>query len=684
MFRFLNNLFRDIRTTKRARPARRAPRRAMLQVEGLEERLALSTTTPYFQFLRVPTSVQAGTSFTFEIQERGTVTNNAVFAPTSANLFLGVNGATTPLGTIALIDGIGEATVRVTTPETAYLDAVAGPIRGTTSFVVTPGPLTHFAINAPSQATAGTPFQVTVTAEDACGNTFPSDTQVPTLTASAGASVSGFSWANGVGTATVSKATVGSFTLTAAAGSVTNSANVWVIPAVTTHFNLIAPSSTFSSTTFTLTIEARDASGNLVSYFNQTPTITAGYGFPVSVSSVSWSGGRGLAVVTLDSPGTTTLTARVGSVTGTSQNIVVAPGTTFDWAGYVDNTQIGVNAVGGSWVQPADSGPNNADSLIWVGIGGGPIAQCGTKMYTDHGQVKYVGWYELFGDQAPSNTNPNNNPIGPDFYEQYILSGFTVQPGDKISAEVRLVPTTTRSFLFQMTDQPANGGPLEVFSLEQTMQYVTPTRHNAEWIVENDNAPQTPLANFGQVTITGAWAETDATGSQGPTVGSIYNFAGALALDMVNTAGNAVAVPGPAAAPNTLGFLEPAVGVSSAVFTVNWEPGTLPPSSYIPGPATGGHGVGSAGTALAVNAPTAGASSSSSTATSAPANGAAPAAASGLRPATAGSSNLGSTAVVHALFASDAPDNHLGSTVDVDVLFALDGLGSHHRNELPW
>jgi hypothetical protein len=43
MRRFLNNLFRDFRTTKTARPARRAPRRANLQLEGLEDRMALST-----------------------------------------------------------------------------------------------------------------------------------------------------------------------------------------------------------------------------------------------------------------------------------------------------------------------------------------------------------------------------------------------------------------------------------------------------------------------------------------------------------------------------------------------------------------------------------------------------------------------------------------------------------------
>ncbi len=43
MRRFLNKLLRDFRSTNAARTARRAPRRASLQVEGLEERTVLST-----------------------------------------------------------------------------------------------------------------------------------------------------------------------------------------------------------------------------------------------------------------------------------------------------------------------------------------------------------------------------------------------------------------------------------------------------------------------------------------------------------------------------------------------------------------------------------------------------------------------------------------------------------------
>jgi hypothetical protein len=45
MLRFMSNLIRDFRTVKRARPARRVSHRANLQVEGLEERMVLTSAT---------------------------------------------------------------------------------------------------------------------------------------------------------------------------------------------------------------------------------------------------------------------------------------------------------------------------------------------------------------------------------------------------------------------------------------------------------------------------------------------------------------------------------------------------------------------------------------------------------------------------------------------------------------
>jgi hypothetical protein len=580
----------------------------MLSVEALEDRVVPSTTSivqpPSLQFRDVPASAQAGAKILVGVVESGGTTNNALVssqASITANLFLASNGATLSLGSVSVLDGIGFTTVQLPSyPETAILEAVAGSLRVTTNLNITPGTLTHFVVSAPSQATAGTPFQVTVTAEDALGNTVTSDNQTPTLTASSAApvTVSGFQWANGIGRATVTQNKAGSMTLTAAAGSIKNSTSVSVISAVATHFQVTldggATELTSGVSSF-VDLVALDANGKVVTNFNQTPTITASYGSPVTLGGIFWSNGKGFASVIAAAPGTTTLTFTAGKVTGTSKIITVVPSDSSDWSGYTIRTATSsVTAVGATWVQPADFGPNNADGLIWVGIDGannGTVEQCGTKMTMVNGKAEYSAFYELFGDQTPSSQSPNPNPTGPDFFETFIpATTFRVQPGDTISAAVFLVPTTTNSFMFEMTDKPANGGPLETFSLVQTPQFITAQRSSAEWIVENDNVPNQPLANYGQVTFTGAWAATGPTLSHPGSVGSVSSFLSAQAVEMTVVAKNppvgvnpvhAVSIPSATTTSNTLGFLEPAAGVFSSSFTVSWFPanGVLPPVS---------------------------------------------------------------------------------------------------------
>jgi hypothetical protein len=58
MLRFFNKLFRDFRTTNSSRGKRRAPRRAMLQLEGLEDRLVLSSSALRLSF--APSQKSAG------------------------------------------------------------------------------------------------------------------------------------------------------------------------------------------------------------------------------------------------------------------------------------------------------------------------------------------------------------------------------------------------------------------------------------------------------------------------------------------------------------------------------------------------------------------------------------------------------------------------------------------------
>ena len=235
-----------------------------------------------------------------------------------------------------------------------------------------------------------------------------------------------------------------------------------------------------------------------------------------------------------------------------------------DWSGYDFEPGSGVTAVGGTWVQPAESGPSKARASIWVGIDGaanGTVEQCGTSVKFVNGQPQYYAWYELFGDQKSSSQTPNPNPKGPDFSAQHIPN-FPVNAGDTISAEVTFV--SGRTFLFQMKDTPQNGGPVETFSLQQTMKYVVPKLSSAEWILENPNQGTQPLANFGQVTFTGAWATV------GSTTQDISEFKNYHAINMVHSGVEEVSTSHPELDSNTLGFNEPSTGVCSSSFTVTF------------------------------------------------------------------------------------------------------------------
>jgi hypothetical protein len=165
-----------------------------------------------------------------------------------------------------------------------------------------------------------------------------------------------------------------------------------------------------------------------------------------------------------------------------------------------------------------------------------------------NGTPKYFAWYELFGDESSSGAK------GPDYYTQPLPSNYVVEPGDTISAEVSFVPGgNSREFLFQMAD-PTQGW---TWSLDQTMEYVTPPRGTAEWIIEG------PSANFGEVTFTGAWATVNSA------TGPINPLQDLLAISTTYSDGAPrTTTSNPPVIANSLGYNEPASGHQSSSFTV--------------------------------------------------------------------------------------------------------------------
>ncbi len=131
--------------------------------------------------------------------------------------------------------------------------------------------VTHFGVSAPSAATAGTPFAVTVTALDAAGNVTPgylgtvhfasSDTK-----ALLPANYTFTATDQGIHSFTVTLVKAGAQSITAAdtvASSLKGSqAGIVVSPAATSQFKVTAPTSSTAGIPVTLTLTAQDAYGN--------------------------------------------------------------------------------------------------------------------------------------------------------------------------------------------------------------------------------------------------------------------------------------------------------------------------------------------------------------------------------------------------------------------------------------
>jgi streptogramin lyase len=190
---------------------------------------------------------------------------------------------------------------------------------------VAAAPASHFMLTAPSASTAGTPFDVTVTALDRFGNTdtnyqgavqVGSDDNkaaVPGLyhfTTATGGDNGVHRFAGGVTLKTAGARTV--TTTDTASTSVTGSVPVTVAAAAATHLGVSAPASTTAGVPLTLTISALDPFGNPDPTYAGTVHVTSTDGqaaLPASYAFQSADGGSHPFVVTLKTAGNRSVTA---------------------------------------------------------------------------------------------------------------------------------------------------------------------------------------------------------------------------------------------------------------------------------------------------------------------------------------------------------------------------------------
>ncbi len=210
------------------------------------------------------------------------------------------------------------------------------------TYTVNPSALHHFVISVPASAISGTSFgSVAVTAYDVNNNVktdyvglvyFQSSDAGATLPYT---STSKYTFQAGdIGTHTFSGFTLvhgPSQTLTVTDGSISvTSSAITVSSSAFDHFVVSAPGSVSAGTAFSLTVTAKDASGNTVTSYSGSVGLTASSGSvsPASTGTSGWvSGVWTSSSVTLTTVGSVTITANDGSGhTGVSGSIAVSPG----------------------------------------------------------------------------------------------------------------------------------------------------------------------------------------------------------------------------------------------------------------------------------------------------------------------------------------------------------------------
>src|SRR5207253_33754 len=153
-------------------------------------------------------------------------------------------------------------------------------VGGNTLQFTASAPATHFTVSAPASATAGSAFNCTVTALDACNNTATRYTGTVHFTSSDGAATlpANSTLTNGTGTFSATLRTSGNQTITATdtvTSSITGTSNaIAVSAAAATHFAVSAPASATAGSAFNFAVTALDAFNNTATGYTGTEMFT--------------------------------------------------------------------------------------------------------------------------------------------------------------------------------------------------------------------------------------------------------------------------------------------------------------------------------------------------------------------------------------------------------------------------
>lgn len=294
-------------------------------------------------------TVVAGSGALFEISAIGTQSAGALFNVTvtardsSGNVATSFNGtvnfslnsgSVSPAVSNAFVNGVLSQSITIAQSGSKVLTVTntAGTENGISNgFTVDPAGVDHFLVSPVGPQVAGTPFSVTLTAQDAANNTVTSFSGTVTATVDAGSVTPATSPAFSNGTATyslsVSQAGTRTITFTQNGGPGSGITGAFsVVPGATQQFTFDAIGSQTAGVSFPVTITARDSSGNWTPSFSGTVALTTPDGSVVNPSlSNAFVGGTVTQNVSLEVSGGKQLTATSGSSTGSSNAFNISP-----------------------------------------------------------------------------------------------------------------------------------------------------------------------------------------------------------------------------------------------------------------------------------------------------------------------------------------------------------------------
>ena len=315
-------------------------------------RPAPGTVATHFSLVAPSTGI-VGSSFQFTVtaQDAGNIT---VPAYAGTIHFTSTDPSATLPADTTLSGGTGvfSATLKTAGSQTiTATDTANGALSGVSNTITVPGAITHFRVTAPGAATAGSSFDLTVTALDANNTTVANygGTIHFTSTDAAAMLPANTTLSGGTGTFSATLKTAGSQTITitdtanSAISGVSNAITVGTAGGSTaTHFKVTAPGATVAGASFQFTVVAQDANNATVANYPGTIHFTSTDAAATLPANSTLSGGTGTFAATLNTAGSQTITA-----TGTANSAIsgissaIAVGTT---GGGTTVTHFGVTA----------------------------------------------------------------------------------------------------------------------------------------------------------------------------------------------------------------------------------------------------------------------------------------------------------------------------------------------------